>query len=75
MPDLTLDQVREAVRFAWHMDPGDDFDGGMFADGVFVWANADTGNPPHSYDPPEYWTWHHLAGCDCEFCRPDENHT
>jgi len=80
MKTLTLEQVRKAMRFAWHQD------GWIFADGQFIClllatedhplpslsiayaeAASETEGPHGS--GPQSGGWHHLDGCDCEFCR------
>ena len=70
MPDLTLDQVREAGRFAWHgstIDPDGHFDGDLWADGVYV--RTVYREVYRGIGEPTFKTgWHHLPGCDCELC-------
>jgi hypothetical protein len=67
---LTLEQVREAERFAWHgstIDPDGHFDGDLWADGRYV--RVDTDQVHVGIGSPTFTTgWHHLPGCDCEFC-------
>jgi hypothetical protein len=66
---LTLEQVKKAGRFAWIY---------TFIDHIFI---PGTGflrrNEDQNWEPedPAYFLvdeatgWHHLPGCDCEFCR------
>ena len=80
MKTLTLEQVRTAMRFAWHHD------GWIFADGEFIClllASEDDPLPllaiayaeaaPEAEGPhgsgPQGGGWHHLDDCACEFCR------
>ena len=68
MPDLTLDQVREAGRFAFReygiFVPGSGFycAGGSY-DGDLT--------PENVYPDDRPWAdgWHHLPGCDCPYCE------
>ena len=68
---LTLEQVKQAARFAWHES------GSMWVAGMgFALGTEDRPWFVKRVD----WTWdscpfddgwHHLLGCDCEFCRPE----
>jgi len=69
MRDLTLDQVREAGRFAWH-----DIDmmrgWCLFVSGVgFIVWNWEAYNYEAMDDSPNDDEWRHIPGCDCEFCK------
>ena len=83
MPDLTLDQVREAERFAWHPS-GQIFVSG--ADGIrdlmlsavvdveesggtFVGFRVTIESLQPAPLPRSVCGWHHVPDCDCEFCR------
>ncbi|MFA6358857.1 MAG: hypothetical protein WCY09_09405 [Candidatus Omnitrophota bacterium] len=80
MPDLTLEQVRKAGRFAWLDEPQADggmwFAGFLFVGGQVFMANTNGGrfdshDAPPSVDHDGYehnYVWHHLPGCDCEYC-------
>ena len=68
MPDMTLDQVREAGRAAfigggkqpeWWFVPPDDFVRFRF---------VKYGRHVAFKDAPTEG-WHHIRGCDCELCR------
>jgi hypothetical protein len=68
MDTLTLEQVRKAARFAWN----DDWS--LFVPGLGAldidadaWTEDLFGYRPHYGSPQD--GWHHLPGCDCEFCR------
>ena len=72
---LTLEQVREAGRFAYHVE--DDgvglFDGYIWADGRLCWCSEEYGEfevitrPDREVDDPRDG-WRHLPGCECRFC-------
>jgi hypothetical protein len=73
MKSLTLDQVKQAGRFAWRVTatqremqvfwPRSDFLGPH--------VTAMDGESPYVFRQlaPTQTGWHHLPGCDCEFCR------
>ena len=95
MPDLTLDRVQAAGRFAWHDEALAVYVPGV---GLFAFRTNAGGDPTgegetltaseclsweqgaaemlsaHVSDDPRYehrWRiahWHHIDGCDCEFC-------
>lgn len=85
MPDLTLEQVVDAGRYAVRevrreqdglsvtelqlylpLGPGR---GATFAVAV-VFASGEVGAiGPASVDELKGDGWHHLPGCDCEYCR------
>jgi hypothetical protein len=76
MPDLTLDQVREAGRFAKHDDGyeyhPDNVDG-FWGPWVEFINDGDAGDPvwdecSASEEDMPLTGWHHPTGCDCEFC-------
>jgi len=71
MPDLTLEQVKKAGRFAYAHVPWRTYhwrpDGsltffGFMVDAATVTANIVDDTAPHT-------GWRHLPGCDCEFCK------
>ena len=80
MKALTLEEVKQAGRFAWHHE------GWLFADGEVITlllasqdsplpsltiayaAVAAEGKGPHG-SSPKSGGWHHLGDCDCEFCK------
>jgi len=67
--DLTLDQVRNAGRFAWH--DTDMMRGWCFfvsGAGFIVW-NWETYNYEALDAPPDDDEWHHIPGCGCEHCQ------
>jgi len=75
MPDLTLEQVRDAGRFAWHPREY------LFVPGIGVLSISDE----YSCDEQQGWEsievnptaflrswatgWHHIPGCHCEYCK------
>ena len=76
MPNLMLEQVILAGRYAkaenssglWLYDPGPDGRVAIFK----VWGLYNTWSYPtiealHKYGPKR--GWHHLPGCDCDFCN------
>lgn len=73
--DLTLEQVNAAGRFAWHDHSSDEV-------WVYVPGHGIVYIEPW-YNRVEFLTdeevgevfdsgsWHHLPGCDCEFCTKE----
>ena len=84
MSDLTLEQVKKAGRFAWHESAGQAliFTNGQFLrfhevygrtkrpcdDLLEFWPNDKVALRPEDSGQTRYG-WHHLPGCDCEFCN------
>ena len=73
MPDLTLEQVREAGRFAWCEEWESYHDLPLFIPeyGLFLAGTDWTGNWERGHAEPDSFPateWHHLPGCTCEYC-------
>ena len=72
---LTLQQVKEANKFAWDefMNlylPGTGFVGFAPPDKAPVEGEEAPQFIPHSSSMLRDSGWHHLDGCDCKYCRP-----
>jgi len=74
---LTLEQVQKAGVFAWEFfEVGDKdvFSGFLFSAGRLLWCSDEFGdfiecNPEDLAEHNDLTRmWHHLSGCDCEFC-------
>jgi hypothetical protein len=87
MTELTLEQVKQAERFAWH-DEGIVFAYGemyslditlaitsMVDRGPRVQPDIRVGGARHfqhrAFDSM-FGGWHHLPDCDCQFCQPTQ---
>ena len=81
---LTLDQVEQVGRFAYSVDiewsEHQDcvlaaFMGHVYVEGRFFWASDEWEEfsevDVSEVDGHDGWEplWHHLPGCDCEFCN------
>jgi len=73
MPDLTLEQVRKAGRFAVRPPP---YPPGIVVS-IYVYDPQSSGVLRWSVYDAEWQTrlsgaeggWHHLPDCDCEYCK------
>lgn len=84
MPSLTLEQVKKAGRFAILDVGTDGFVAVYVPEeGILGWPPyapeaaarvaegedvRDGYGTPVDIDGPDCFGWHHLSGCDCEFC-------
>ena len=80
MKTLTLEQAKTAGRFAWHRDGWLVVDGEVVR---LLLGSQDEPRPSLAIEygqvaPETEWEygpnmrngdWHHLSGCDCQFCR------